>query len=631
MRWFCVGVLALVVSGCGSAVLRLCSDGCVAPTQCDEPTGLCVSRAEVVDGGSAVLVDGGTSFDAGEKVIDAGHFFDAGQMAALDAGPECTSAQSRPCAGGCNNTQTCTVDGTWGPCHPSCAVGLSCVNDTCTCTNTSCTGCCLNNQCQPGRDPARCGSGGSACQPCPAGETCGTGACSGCNASTCSSGCCSGAECKPRALTACTSPGAACVTCDAQRADTCAASGTCQCGAGAQCMAGQRCVSGACVCDSTSCSTGCCKANQCFEPALVSCGTNAAACVSCDNTRADSCSNGRCMCGSSYACSPGQRCKGGVCLCDSTSCSEGCCTNNLCSGPSFNFCGVNGSICALCDYVLADTCANGQCRCGSSPPCAIGQRCFEGTCVCDSISCQYGCCQSNQCQSTSVSVCGLSGAACVACDEVKNDTCYHGQCSCGLNGSCEPGLRCTGGSCVCDATSGCAGCCSNSNTCHTTFPQCGIDGGVCATCDTRYADQCNSSGQCACGTGAACVAGQRCASGSCVCDESSGCGGCCLGNQCRAKSHETCGVSGRPCKTCETNQECVVGGVCVCTTSSCAAGCCDSNHCVAPPTMSRCGTGGVACFGCDTLRADTCTVGGCMCGVNPPCVSGVTCTGGVCI
>jgi hypothetical protein len=66
---------------------------------------------------------------------------------------------------------------------------------------------------------------------------------------------------------------------------------------------------------------------------------------------ADSCTVGVCTCGALPACAAPERCMGGVCQfhCDSISCPDGCCQNNVCIGqPNDAACGSHGGGCKVC-------------------------------------------------------------------------------------------------------------------------------------------------------------------------------------------------------------------------------------------------------------------------------------------
>jgi hypothetical protein len=72
--------------------------------------------------------------------------------------------------------------------------------------------------------------------------------------------------------------------------------------------------------------------------------------------------------------------------------------------------------------------------------------------------------------------------------------------------TCAAGLRCAGasGACVCDAMSGCGGCCANGAACHpgTTKQFCGVNGQACFSCGNN-SSHCENA-VCRCGTGTPC-------------------------------------------------------------------------------------------------------------------------------
>jgi cysteine-rich repeat protein len=319
--------------------------------------------------------------------------------------------------------------------------------DACT-TNDTCdsSGVCVGGgpvDCAPAGD--QCVSGACSCgggPTCSAGQRCVSGTCV-CDATSCPSGCCSGNTCMVPSPLSCGTGGASCVACDPTHADTCT-NGTCLCGSGPACGTGQRCASGACVCDATSCPTGCCSGNTCMAPSPTSCGTGGASCVACDPARADTCANGTCSCGSGPACGTGQRCASGACICDATSCPSSCCSGKTCITPSPTSCGTGGASCVTCDPTRADICTNGTCSCGVGPACAAGQACVNGTCVvlcgngaldpgeqCDDGNTQDGDCCSATCQFETGSC--DDGSTCTT-----NDTCKGGSCS----GTPQPTTSC---------------------------------------------------------------------------------------------------------------------------------------------------------------------------------------------
>jgi hypothetical protein len=201
--------------------------------------------------------------------------------------------------------------------------------------------CATNGQCYSGLGPA-CAGG----LPCPPGRDCVSGMC-------------------------------VCAGCDGATSDGCSASGGCQCGSGAACGKGQQCVAGQCVCNAASCPTGCCSNDtcepgttaaqcggagkdcqacpsgqacdagvctgcecpggcctglDCHVPSAATCGADGKVCFACDATKADGCAGtgGTCTCGGAAACGAGQRCAAGLCVCDATSCPDGCCDGSTC-------------------------------------------------------------------------------------------------------------------------------------------------------------------------------------------------------------------------------------------------------------------------------------------------------------
>ncbi|HET7094724.1 MAG TPA: hypothetical protein VFI22_14630, partial [Thermomicrobiales bacterium] len=206
-----------------------------------------------------------------------------------------------------------------------------------------------------------------------------------------------------------------------------------------------------------------------------------------------------------------------------------------CDGPS-QCCGGlcrNGQ-CTKCPGDL--TACNGNCvdlqtapdHCGDcATTCANGQRCQDGVCVCDGISCPNGCCDDQQTcrRGTSEQACGDGGAACQtcgACATCDGSTCAPTDGACCDDGlgvcrgatciDCDQGQRCLNGQCICDATSCPDGCCDGA-ICRggDSNGACGTEGQVCQTCGTCLTcngETCvNAVGVC-CGTAAACRSGQ---------------------------------------------------------------------------------------------------------------------------
>ena len=179
---------------------------------------------------------------------------------------------------------------------------------------------------------------------------------------------------------ACGANGAACQACNTMTADNCDTGG-CRCGTNPSCGAGTRCVNSQCVCDSVSCGgTACCANGVCQQTVTVNaCGSNGQACMTCDTTVANNCGDGTCRCGNGPACSAGQRCFNSQCVCDATTCADGCCSNGSCIRNQVSQCGTAGGTCAACD-TRADNCGPSGCRCGLDAVCMQGVTCMAGRC-----------------------------------------------------------------------------------------------------------------------------------------------------------------------------------------------------------------------------------------------------------
>lgn len=425
------------------------------------------------------------------------------------------------------------------------------------CDATRADGCTADGRCACGNGP-----------PCGIGRACVLGNCV-CNASSCE-GCCEDRVCSLSNMLACGSGGVACQACEPQRSNACGVDGHCACGAGPECGPGQACVGDACVCNGQSCQgccsgnhcqqgnqddqcgvaglacdvckmgeicqqgvctnctaetcpNGCCSANTCHARGNETCGVQGLACQACSTVGADGCGpDGTCLCGTGPACGEGQACMSGSCLCNTASCPQGCCMDGICQSRSVATCGVEGDACTACNTVLADTCSTqGDCQCGGGPACVPGQRCVDGACTCDALSCPQGCCQGDACQEATFSLCGVQGKACAACNPTLADACRSdGQCGCGADPSCGQGQVCSNGQCTCTAESCPYGCCSNGICRVPSAGYCGTAGAPCMDCGLG-ADGCNQEGDCVCGIASPCAPGTVCILGRCQVDSSS--------------------------------------------------------------------------------------------------------------
>ncbi|MGC4113524.1 MAG: hypothetical protein QM765_02425 [Myxococcales bacterium] len=553
--------LTLAVVACGCHSHEECTlDGC----RCGAAD--CASDQECVNGACQC-----TAQKCPEGCCDATQHCQTGatNQACGTGGEACKSCEGGVCAAhqciACQCPEGC------------CDAELGCVDASamsakaCGAKNGACLNCTLGSGDACDADGAcTCGAGPG----CAAGTHCVSGACV-CDPTTCKDGCCSSDnKChSPPTLAACGTAGESCTACGFG-ADACSSEGACRCGSGPECGPGLHCVSGACQCDATSCS-GCCGPTGCVEvPSALACGKAGGECKGCDSTVADRCLDGACSCNGGPACADGQRCTGAGCVCDPTSCPDGCCSGNVCQGgDALSMCGTGGAPCAVCDS-SSDGCVAGACVCGSGPACKTGTVCSAGACACDQASCT-GCCEASGCATSTFDHCGAAGAPCVTCD-LRSNQCQLPTGECGCNGGppCETGLHCTATGCVCDPASCPSGCCSASG-CEsgTTALACGKSGGACQTCDPQRSDGC-TAGACTCKGGAACAAGQRCTAAGCVCDTTSCTTGCCQGKTCTGLGTHTCAPPGTACQDCaDAADGCSPSGECTCGGGpACASG-----------------------------------------------------------
>jgi len=243
------------------------------------------------------------------------------------------------------------------------------------------------------------------------------------------------------------------------------------------------------VCDAaTGRCVACSSDNDCANPKTPLCVNNV--CVACDTTSTIALlTDLRCVlkAGGQPACIRSGTQKGQCGACDPGD-SRGCNGNQLCceSGGVAACIGTSTTQCAACsgacDPLLASTCSNRTCRCGSSAPCAGSgaQRfCVASGCV--------ECRNDSDCTDATLNQCNPATAACVDCID---------------NGGCSGTLdRCdvVAHKCVdCDATGGCAGvpqtpiCVASACTACKTDAQCaalvGSPGPLCSASGACVAD-----------------------------------------------------------------------------------------------------------------------------------------------
>jgi hypothetical protein len=317
-----------------------------------------------------------------------------------------------------------------GGCDKTCnkAVADRCVSNTCVCGNTG--------------------------SPCPAGQSCVGGACSGCAGC---SGCCDGGTCllfASQSAQKCGTGGAICTSCNDSNecTDDLCSSGACShpskpkalCGGGGGRCAGSSCCYG-CISGTGSCQSGnlvgacgkggadcaaCSGGNQCQNPSCTSASCtviNKSNGTACDDglycTVTDTCTNGTCGGVSRDCSSVADACNNAACnettdqcvkqpKANGTSCAGGKCYGGLCCTTCWD-----GAVC-----VSPTTDA----QCGASGnPCTncstTGRKCISGNCLCT------GCVSSGNClPGTANNACGSGGTTCVVCSQ--GTSCVAGTC-----------------------------------------------------------------------------------------------------------------------------------------------------------------------------------------------------------
>jgi hypothetical protein len=326
-----------------------------------------------------------------------------------------------------------------------------------------------------------------------------------------------------------------------------------------------------------------CCSGQCRSTACTACPPSTVFCPDgCANLQTDAQHCGAC----DHACAAGQRCVGGRCVCDGTSCPPGCCANDgSCQrGTTDQACGVcttcNGTQC-----VNATACcgAASVCQSGTCQTCGDGQQCRGGACVCDATSCPNGCCNGDTCVKFADQTdqqCGTNGTACSAC--TGHDTCGGGgtQGVCGCTRQCAG--RCNGEPDNCGGTCGC--------------PECmACNGGVCIN-QPDGAD-CGGAGSGLRCCGGTCPPAQTCLPNGTCCDETTTCTQCCGAKASgSAACSETGGygcVDAEPIETCINDSGCGDAyGAAICVCGRCCVTSGGDGNC---PDPTRCCSG--ACNG----------------------------------
>jgi hypothetical protein len=175
------------------------------------------------------------------------------------------------------------------------------------------------------------------------------------------------------------------------------------------------------------------------------CGKAGETCLGCDPLAADACDANRgCLCGDAGACSDGQTCYQGRCVCSPATC-QGCCTadGGCRDGNHDDQCGTGGLRCQSCTgSALVGTCNSGVCSnnaCALTP--MLAAKCLSG----------MGCADAGSFPFCDVTGAGMLSVACKACDYYASDECTAGGCGCaGQMGEieCKGSQLCTSSGCV---------------------------------------------------------------------------------------------------------------------------------------------------------------------------------------
>lgn len=169
-------------------------------------------------------------------------------------------------------------------------------------------------------------------------------------------------------------------------------------------------------------------------------------------------------------------------------------------------------------------------------------------------NCPMGCCDSfGRCGTTFpidlgssrpplvVVLSGTPGQFCTSACPLGKANQFVNQCLCGTAPACGNGLRCAGtgnsARCVCDASSGCKGCCLNGATCESARnAACGNAGNACSVCE-GVTNRCQVTG--------------RCGTNSCAPPSPTTVNQCCSGAGMVSARWPTCTTVSGDCQSCD--------------------------------------------------------------------------------
>ena len=265
---------------------------CVSGTcECGHPGEPCCTSGDACQSGQACQGTPPTCGNCGAagqvccsgSTCSAGNVCGAGGCQACGGvGQPCCSGQQCGAGAICNGSNTCQACGGAG--QTCCTVGNACQSNlTCGAGNT----CQCGGVGQPCCNGSGCTDDGNACD---GTEACGGGVCGHTNPVVCTpvDVCHDAGTCNPstgQCSTGAPKTGNTCNDNDSCTTNDTCASGVCK-GTPLVCASGQRCITGSCICDATSCGSGCCAANQCVGGTSSSqCGKGGATCMSCSSSQ----------------------------------------------------------------------------------------------------------------------------------------------------------------------------------------------------------------------------------------------------------------------------------------------------------------------------------------------------------